>query len=626
MKRELGSRPKVGVIGGGVSGIVTAKELKEVGIECECFEMMPVLGGVFAHYGWKDGRLTSSSVFTWFSDFPMKDRQKHLTWEEWVDYLNRYAVHFGIIDQFRFNCKVVDVKQCSEGGYDLTIHKRNWSNGHSSHGSQEKVEEEIFTTYYDYLVIGSGLHHTPNLPKWSGVDSFRSCGGTLLHSSKFRDAAEFKGKNVVVVGAGESGSDITYHISNVAKKTYSSMRSGTGVLFPDKANGYTADIRDNRIVWSFPRALWPLVVASQAKFFRTVNYEPAQRAKVFKMAADMNVKNRASGFNINSCKSFGIPEAIIYNNAEIKPNISHFSGKSIHFTDGSVVDEVDAVIAATGYQMDINAIKDKDLKEKFSNPRLLWKNMMAIDQTDLFIVGFTRPQNINLVTCCELQARTIALIVSGQKSVPSEEEMKSDILKHIEHMQRTFSRGSKTLVDFHYYADGLAQWIGCAPDFVSTLLTDPMMVINMVFAPFCPCQYRLVGPGATPSLARDAIMASPYYQHHRERLARDMSGFFLLLTTGVWSLFGIGEKHMRPVGLAGKLFEFFAALWLGLIIVSIYFQQFPVSLLLLFPILVFSKALRSGTSEKMLEESEPLLLKFVQSKYFLFNRSKAKII
>jgi len=35
MKQEMGSKPKVGVIGGGVSGIVTAKELKEVGIECE---------------------------------------------------------------------------------------------------------------------------------------------------------------------------------------------------------------------------------------------------------------------------------------------------------------------------------------------------------------------------------------------------------------------------------------------------------------------------------------------------------------------------------------------------------------------------------------------------------------
>ena len=70
-------KPTVCVVGAGIAGMAAAKELKDVDVNCDVYEMMPVIGGVFAHYGWKGGKLTSSSVFTWFSDFPLEDRQKH---------------------------------------------------------------------------------------------------------------------------------------------------------------------------------------------------------------------------------------------------------------------------------------------------------------------------------------------------------------------------------------------------------------------------------------------------------------------------------------------------------------------------------------------------------------------
>lgn len=53
------------VIGGGIAGLAVTKELHEIGIPVECFEMMPRIGGVFASKVWSGGRLTSSSVFTW---------------------------------------------------------------------------------------------------------------------------------------------------------------------------------------------------------------------------------------------------------------------------------------------------------------------------------------------------------------------------------------------------------------------------------------------------------------------------------------------------------------------------------------------------------------------------------
>ena len=616
------STPTVGIIGAGVAGLVTAKELKDVGItDCTVYEMMPVIGGVFAHYGWENGHMTSSSVFTWYSDFPIKDdRQKHLSWPEWCAYLQSYVDHFEFGGALQFNCKVIDVRKCSDsvGGWDFVIHRRIWSNGHPSHPTSDilKVKEEIFTKHFDYAVIGSGLHHTPIVPDWPGKESFVKAGGKLIHSSEYRNSEICKDKTAMVVGAGESGSDILFQVSEVAKRSYVSLRSGPGVLFPDRVNGDTADIRDNRVIWSFPRTLWPILVASQAKFFEDVAFEPPKRKKAFNLAAKMNFDGRKSGFTINACKSFGIPEAIVYNKTETKPIIDRFENKTVYFTDGTSVQDMDVVIAATGFQYNINPIKDTHLQAKFSNPRKLWKSMLSLNEDTMFIVGFARPQQINLITCCELQARAIALIVSGQKKIPSKDDMAKDITEFADHMNHTFSKGALSLVDFFPFADGLSKFIGCAPSFKSALFLDPRLLVSMLFAPFQPSQYRLVGPGAKPKLARETILLTPFYRHRRERLMRDGMGFMILLTCGLWSILGISSKHMKIVGVARDFFELLATCWVFLIFMFLYNGfQYPAYFMSTLSI-IFSAVLFNGSKESCIEKDNPFV-NIAQNKFIL---------
>ena len=40
------------VIGAGVSGLVATKELREIGIDVTCYEMMPIISGVFGSHTW----------------------------------------------------------------------------------------------------------------------------------------------------------------------------------------------------------------------------------------------------------------------------------------------------------------------------------------------------------------------------------------------------------------------------------------------------------------------------------------------------------------------------------------------------------------------------------------------
>ena len=51
----------------------------------------------------------------------------------------------------------------------------------------------------------TGHFSTPNTPKWPGFDQFE---GRILHSHDFRDAKEFSGKDILVIGASYSAEDI----------------------------------------------------------------------------------------------------------------------------------------------------------------------------------------------------------------------------------------------------------------------------------------------------------------------------------------------------------------------------------------------------------------------------------
>lgn len=56
-----------------------------------------------------------------------------------------------------------------------------------------------------------------------------------------------------------------------------------------------------------------------------------------------------------------------------------------------------------------------------------------------------------------------------------------------------------------YYCDGLAADIGCFPNLLSLLLSDPVLALHMLMSPAVPPIYRLVGPKSWKG-AREAVL------------------------------------------------------------------------------------------------------------------------
>ena len=80
--------------------------------------------------------------------------------------------------------------------------------------------EEIF----DYVVVATGHFSVPNLPQIEGIDKFP---GRVIHGHDFRDAVEFAGQQVLVVGASYTAEDIALQsLKYGAKSVTCTYRTG----------------------------------------------------------------------------------------------------------------------------------------------------------------------------------------------------------------------------------------------------------------------------------------------------------------------------------------------------------------------------------------------------------------
>jgi len=70
---------------------------------------------------------------------------------------------------------------------------------------EDLVNRKTYADNFDYVVNACGHFHIPNVPEFEGFSSF---GGRVMHAHDFRDALEFKDKDILVVGTSYSAEDI----------------------------------------------------------------------------------------------------------------------------------------------------------------------------------------------------------------------------------------------------------------------------------------------------------------------------------------------------------------------------------------------------------------------------------
>ncbi len=223
---------RVAVIGGGPSGLATAKALLDVGLSPVIFEAASSVGGLWNRSGssrrvWDRLRTNLSKYTCCFADMPWSiDAPLHPTNQQVEEYLQQYCTQFLSnripssiasssttnelpMPTFHFNTRITNLSRNSESGkYCLQFEKAGGSTDAINKGREE----------FDKVVIASGFFNTTQSHYFH--DRNNVLFDNVICSDEYRNPESFKGKTVMIVGASFSGCEIAAEIASVAKKVY----------------------------------------------------------------------------------------------------------------------------------------------------------------------------------------------------------------------------------------------------------------------------------------------------------------------------------------------------------------------------------------------------------------------
>ncbi len=393
---DNGRLPTVCIIGAGCSGFTTAKRLRAAGIPYDCFEASDDVGGNW-YYRNPNGRsacyeslhIDTSTTRLQFREFPAPSDWPHFPHHSLMhQYFRDYVDHFGLRDTITFNTSVQRAVRDADGTWQVTLDS----------GEQRR---------YDALVVANGHHWDPRIPPYPGTFN-----GVLMHSHDYRspfDPIDMRGKNIVVVGMGNSGMDIASELSHrtIAKQLWVSARRGVWVLSKYR-EGQPAD-KMMMPPW-MPRKLGLRIARKKIKqqLGRMEDYglpkpdhEPLSAHP--SVSADFLTK---AGSGDLTCV----------------PNIERFDGDDVHFTDGTVV-QADVVVFATGYNMKFPFFDDPELSPDEQHRFPLFKRIIKPGIDNLFFMGLAQ-SSPTIVNLAEQQSKLVAAYLTGQYALPSQDEMR----------------------------------------------------------------------------------------------------------------------------------------------------------------------------------------------------------
>ena len=256
---------KIAIIGAGPSGLAQLRAFKsaeENGTdvpEIVCFEKQDNWGGLW-NYSWRtgldrNGEIAHSSMYRYlwsngpkecleFADYYFEEHFDHPIAsypprEVLFDYIQGRVIKANVRDKIRFNTAVRNVEFSDESDtFTVTAHNL--------------TDDQTYTEEFDYVVVATGHFSTPNVPNYEGFSHFN---GRILHAHDFRDALEFKGQDLLVIGSSYSAEDIGSQCYKYgAKSITSSYRTAPmGFKWPDnweekpallKVDGNTAHFAD----------------------------------------------------------------------------------------------------------------------------------------------------------------------------------------------------------------------------------------------------------------------------------------------------------------------------------------------------------------------------------------------
>ncbi|KXF57201.1 hypothetical protein AXA44_30940 [Rhodococcus sp. SC4] len=388
---------KIAIIGAGAAGLCTAKYLLDDGHDVTVFEIGTQVGGIWVYdndngrsSAYKSLHVNSERRTTHFRAMPFADGvQLFPSHTEMREYLSTFAHSFGIYSRVRFNSRVTAVRGRSIDGSDGV--RVAWS----------VTVNDSDTEDFDSVVVATGHLTDPMLPDF--VDDFT---GELMHSHYYRESIGYAGKRVLVVGAGNSGCDITADVCTVADRTVMSVRSPELVA---------------------PKLFLGVPLTQITAMFEK-RWLPASTPVTVRNLITLLVHGRMETWGLRTPDYAKHPTShptlinhIAYKRVEVKPGIREVAGRCVTFTDGTAED-FDAIICATGYDIKLPFI-DEPVAGVVDGSLPLYRRVVPPEYPGIYFIGFSNAAASSNLRMYEYQAEWIADLESGRVLLPTVAQM-----------------------------------------------------------------------------------------------------------------------------------------------------------------------------------------------------------
>ncbi|MFF4352087.1 flavin-containing monooxygenase [Streptomyces sp. NPDC001530] len=194
------------------------------------------------------------------------------------------------------------------------------------------------------VVVATGYNHTPHVPDWPGRDTYT---GELLHAGEYRNPAPYTGRDVLVVGVGNTGAEIAVDlIEGGAQRVRLSVRTTPHIVRRSTA-GWAAQF-NGILVRRLPVRLVDRLAGPMAKL--SVPDLSAQGLP----RPDTGLYSRVNEGAV-PVQDVGLIDAVRKGRVEIVAAVDGFEDGKVALADGKRIDP-DVVIAATGYERALEGI------------------------------------------------------------------------------------------------------------------------------------------------------------------------------------------------------------------------------------------------------------------------------
>lgn len=419
----------IGIIGCGISGIAAAKECIKLGYQIQIFDKESSIGGVWFSKSYPTCKLQTTKYSYCYSDVPhFESTSLYPNRDEILEYLEEVCKKFNLKKYIKFNINI-----------DKTYFNKEKKKWVLLYKSSDNINK---TFQCDYLITASGFY--TDKKNFEDIVSQKLIGKKVFHASDFSYSGKlkteiFKNKNVVVIGNGPTGCDLSTIAYNSGAKNVSLLYRSKRWLFRRYLwNKVSTHFILNRLTMNLINisnkhtyiivvtVLYYIFYIFGHKYFFTIPtpYEPITRN--------------------NLVLNDDIVRLIYYNKVKyIKTQKTFITDNFIITSDSNI--PYDICVLAIGYNNNIKFMEMNDIP-------IMYKHIIHPDYPQCGFIGFTA--TFNWAQVSELQSKWFLNYINNNSV--NKKKMLIDINYDLNHKDNKSSDYHDLAINVYNYCDNLA--------------------------------------------------------------------------------------------------------------------------------------------------------------------------